>query len=136
MTCAQTPKVSGLGLAASYVQKWTLFSNRGLWKFLWSGWKLEIGGKEIASRFPWCPVNRECSWKKIQIEKKSLVFHRSGIIHESLIIDQKKSSFLHPFISVHDCFYWFTYTSQGVWQLDHKIFVFSYGTGIKVVQSV
>ena len=136
MTCAQKPKVSGLGLAASYVQKWALFSNRGLWKFLWSGWKLQIGGKEIASPLPLMSCQSRMFVKENSDRKKNLVFHRSGIIHESLIIDQKKSSFLHPFISVHDCFYWFTYTSQGVWQLDHKIFVFSYGTGIKVVQSV
>ena len=39
-------------------------------KFLWSRWKWQRGVKWIPSPFPCCPVNRECSWKKTQIEKK------------------------------------------------------------------
>ena len=39
-------------------------------KCLWSEWKWYRGLKEIVSPFPCCPVNRECSWKKTQIEKK------------------------------------------------------------------
>ena len=34
--------------------------------------------KEIASPFPWCPVNREYSWKKNQIEKRPIVLYNMG----------------------------------------------------------
>ena len=37
-------------------------------KCSWRGWKWCRGVKEIAAPFPCCPVNRECSWKKSQIE--------------------------------------------------------------------
>ena len=39
-------------------------------KCLWSGWNWEKGYKETASHFTCCPVSREYSWKKSQIEKK------------------------------------------------------------------
>ena len=40
-------------------------------KCLWSGRKWLKEYKEIASPFTCCPVNREYSWKKSQIEKKT-----------------------------------------------------------------
>ena len=40
-------------------------------KCLWSGWKWQKRYKEIVSPFTCCPVNREYSWKKSQIEKKA-----------------------------------------------------------------
>ena len=40
-------------------------------KCLWSGWKWYKGYKKIASSFTCCPVNREYSWKKSQVEKKA-----------------------------------------------------------------
>ena len=40
-------------------------------KCLWSGRKWLKEYKEIASPFTCCPVNREYSWKKSQIEKKA-----------------------------------------------------------------
>ena len=52
-------KVTGLGPAASYVQRCQLMS-----KYLSSGWKWYRGLKEIVSPFPCCPMNCECSWKK------------------------------------------------------------------------
>ena len=39
-------------------------------KCLWSGWKRQKGYEEIVSPFICCPVNREYSWEKSQIEKK------------------------------------------------------------------
>ena len=36
----------------------------------WSGRKWQRGVKEAASPFPWCPVNRECLWKKYPDRKK------------------------------------------------------------------
>ena len=36
------------------------------------GWKWQRGVKQIPTPFPYCPANRECSWKKTQIEKKKL----------------------------------------------------------------
>ena len=42
-------------------------------KCLWSGWNWEKGYKEIASHFTCCPVSREYSWKKSQIEKKKWI---------------------------------------------------------------
>ena len=42
-------------------------------KCLWSGWKWYRGLREIASLFPYCPMNRECSWKKTQLEKKTVM---------------------------------------------------------------
>ena len=42
-------------------------------KCRWGGWKWKRGVKEIPFPYPCCPVCRECSLKKIQIEKKSKV---------------------------------------------------------------
>ena len=39
-------------------------------KCLWKGWRWYKGYKEIVSPFTCCPVNREYSWMKSQIEKK------------------------------------------------------------------
>ena len=49
-TCARKAKVPGLSPAATYVERWGL-----------------------ASPFPCCPVNWECSWEKTQIEKKKKI---------------------------------------------------------------
>ena len=38
-------------------------------KGLWNGWKWQKGVRDIVSLFLCCPMNRECSWKKIQIKK-------------------------------------------------------------------
>ena len=35
----------------------------------------KVNHKEIASPFPCCPVNREYSWKKTQIEKKRILLY-------------------------------------------------------------
>ena len=39
-------------------------------KFLWSAWRRWRVVRQIPFPFRSSPVNRECSWKKIQIEKK------------------------------------------------------------------
>ena len=41
-----------------------------MYRCLWSVWKWQKGNKEIASPFTCCPVNREYSWKKSQVEKQ------------------------------------------------------------------
>ena len=44
---------------------------RLMFKCLWNGWKWYRVVKAIASSFPCYPVNRECWWKKTQIERRS-----------------------------------------------------------------
>ena len=39
-------------------------------KVMWNGWKSQSRVKEIASPFPYCPVNRGFSWKKHRTQKK------------------------------------------------------------------
>ena len=55
-------------------------------KCLWSWWKWLRGIKELASPFSCCSVNRECPWKKTQIEKKkkkgnSIDFYKGIFLH-------------------------------------------------------
>ena len=57
------PSIRGGELSAAITQ---LMS-----KCLLSGWKRWKGYKKIASPFTCCPMNREYSWKKTQIEKKT-----------------------------------------------------------------
>ena len=73
-TCARKPKVPGSSPAASYAQRTVppQQSPSQCLKCPRCGWKWQRGVKQIPTPFPYCPANRECSWKKTQIEKKKL----------------------------------------------------------------
>ena len=66
-TCARKPKVLGSSPAAVMCRgELSAVIAQLMSKCVWSGWKWSRGIKEIASPFPCCPVNHECSWKKSQ----------------------------------------------------------------------
>ena len=69
MSCTRKPKVSSSSPAGSHVQRWTSCSNC-LANLYVSARQVEVVVKEIAFPFPCCPVNRECSRRKTQREKK------------------------------------------------------------------
>ena len=73
-TCVQKPKAPFLSPAASYVQRWSLCSNRPA-NVKVSVNRVEVvvrvkGVKAMPSPFHCSTVIRECSWKKTQLEKK------------------------------------------------------------------
>ena len=53
-------------------------------KGLWNGWKRKWRVKEISFPFPCYTVSRECSWKKIQIEKKFLITPKRYVETENI----------------------------------------------------